>query len=271
MSPAARHVKSAIIEHVKVGPRSWSLALDAPELARESVPGQFVHVLCGSSYDPLLRRPFSIHDPDAESGRIRLLYEVRGRGTALLAERCPGETLDVLGPLGQGFRLPESSDERLLLVAGGIAVAPLYFLARRIADTVGCERTTFLIGARTKSMLLCVEQFSSLGGDVRLATDDGSAGYPGFVTGLMCGYLEGLAGGENPIVFACGPEAMLREVAGITKARGLKCQVSTEAKMACGVGACMSCAIKVRAGDSFEYVRACREGPVFDADEVIWE
>jgi len=264
-------VKLAIIEHVKVGPRSWRLELDAPEPARDSVPGQFVHVLCGSSYDPLLRRPFSIHDADAESGRIRLLYEVRGRGTALLAERCPGETLDVLGPLGQGFRLPETSDARLLLVAGGIAVAPLYFLARRIADTVGCARTTFLIAARTKSMLLCVEEFSSLGGDVRLATDDGSAGYSGFVTRLMSEYLEGLTGGEKLIVFACGPMPMLEGVAGITKARGLKCQISTEAKMACGVGACMSCAIKVRAGDSFEYVRACREGPVFDADEVIWE
>lgn len=272
VSPAGRHLRLPVLDHVEVGPRSWRLTLDAPGLARASAPGQFVHVLCAaqSAYDPLLRRPLSVHDADRKTGRVSLLYEVRGRGTALLAEKAPGDTLDLLGPLGQGFTLPESADARLLLVAGGIAVAPLYFLARRIADSVGCRRATFLIGARTKSMLLCVDEFSQLGAEVRVSTDDGNAGYHGFVTGLLSEHVGTADDADAPLVYACGPMPMLKAVAEITKSQRLKCEVSTEAKMACGVGACMSCAIKVRSGNSFKYVRACKEGPVFDADEVIW-
>ena len=212
VSPAGRHLRLPIVDHVEVGPALWRLTLDAPDLARASAPGQFVHVLCAgqSGYDPLLRRPLSIHDADPNTGRVSLLYEVRGRGTALLAEKSPGETLDLLGPLGQGFTLPESADARLLLVAGGIAVAPLYFLARRIADSVGCRRATFLIGARTKSMLLCVDEFSQLGAEVRVSTDDGSAGYHGFVTGLLSEHVGTADDADAPLVYACGPMPMLK-------------------------------------------------------------
>ena len=189
----------------------------------------------------------------------------------MLAERCPGQTLDLLGPLGNGFVLPESSHQPLLLVAGGIAVAPLYFLARRIADTVGCERTTFLIGARTTTMLLCLDEFARLGSDLRVATDDGTRGYHGFVPGLMQEYLEAVDKANPPLVYACGPMPMLKAVSEIAKAHSLKCQVSLEAKMACGVGACMSCVVRVRSGESSKYVCSCKDGPVFDADEVIWE
>jgi len=267
-------MKLPIIEHAEVAAHVRELVLYAPELAESSSPGQFVHVLCGSpaALDPLLRRPFSIHDADPTSGRVSLLYEIRGRGTAALAERLPGEILDVLGPLGQGFTLPESSTQPLILAAGGIAVAPLYFLGRRIGETVGCRRATFIVGARTQSLLVCLDKFSQLGRDVRVATDDGSAGYHGLVSGLLEQFAAANEemGAAGPLVYACGPMPMLEAVAEITKAHGLKCQVSTEAKMACGIGACMSCAIEVRSGNSAKYVRCCKEGPVFDADEVIW-
>jgi len=260
-----------IIEHAEVAAHVREIVLYAPELTEGVYPGQFVHVLCGSpaALDPLLRRPFSIHDADPSSGRVSLLYEIRGRGTAALAEKLPGETLDVLGPLGQGFTLPESATQPLILAAGGIAVAPIYFLGRRIAETVGCRRTTFIVGARTECLLGCLDKFSQLGRDVRVATDDGSAGYHGLASGLLEQCIEE-TGAAGPLVYACGPMPMLKAVAEIAKAHGLKCQVSTEAKMACGIGACMSCAIKVRSGDSSQYVRCCKEGPVFDADEVIW-
>ncbi|HUV04540.1 MAG TPA: dihydroorotate dehydrogenase electron transfer subunit [Armatimonadota bacterium] len=266
-----RRMKLPIIEHLEVAAHARELVLYAPELAQSSSPGQFVHVLCGSpaALDPLLRRPFSIHDADPTSGRVSLLYEIRGRGTGVLAGRLPGETLDVLGPLGQGFTLPESESQPLILTAGGIAVAPIYFLGRRIADTIGCRRTTFVIGARTQSLLVCLDKFSQLGQDVRLATDDGSAGYHGLASGLLEQCVEEM-GAAKPLVYACGPMPMLKAVAEIAKAHGLKCQVSTEAKMACGIGACMSCVIEVRFGDSSRYVRCCKEGPAFDADEVIW-
>jgi len=271
MCTPALNVKSPIIEHEEIAGHARRLVLAAPEIAGFAEPGQFVHVLCGDSYDPLLRRPFSVHDVDRQSGRVRLLYEIRGRGTALLAEKRSGETLDVVGPLGKGFELPKSPGRPLVLIGGGIAVAPLYFLARRIAETIGCECAAFLIGARTESMLLYVEEFARLGSDVRTATDDGSAGYRGFVTGLLEQYIHAMDRANPPLVYACGPMQMLKAVARITKEHGLKCQVSTEAKMACGVGACMSCVIKVRDGDSWKYVRCCKEGPVFDADDIIWE
>jgi dihydroorotate dehydrogenase electron transfer subunit len=244
------------------------MMLGAPELAEVCVPGQFLHVLCHPGNDPLLRRPFSIHDADPKLGLVSLLYQVVGRGTRLMAERVPGETLDVLGPLGRGFALPETAGQPILLVGGGMAVAPLYFLARRISDTIGCVKTAFFLGARTEDMLLCLDELALLRLVIQTATEDASHGHPGLVTGLLENYL---GEGDKPLVYACGPWPMLKEIARITKAHGLNCQVSTEAKMACGVGACMSCVIKVRDGDSSKYVRSCKEGPVFDADEVIWD
>ena len=261
-------IKSHIIEHEEAAPHTRLFVLDAPELAQSAQPGQFVHVLCGSSYDPLLRRPLGVHAADPKTGRVSLLYEIVGRGTSLLAEKCTGETLDLLGPLGNGFALPKSKEQPVLLIAGGIGIAPIYFLAQRI---IGFSHMTFIIGARTKSMLLYAGQLAGQGFDVLTATDDGSAGYHGFVTGPSQEYIKGMDKANPPLVYACGPMPMLKAVAGITKAHGLKCQVSTEAKMACGVGACMSCVIKVKSGNSYEYVRACKEGPVFDADEVIWD
>lgn len=260
--------------------------MSSPELAHVSAPGQFLHVLCTADgcFDPLLRRPFSIHEADQKNGQVSVLYEIRGRGTRLLSQRITGE-LDILGPLGQGFTLPSSARRPALLIAGGVGLGPIHFLAGRIVGIVGIERLTFIIGAREGSMLTCIaDQYAKLGPevtlatawkgylgpDIRLASEDGSCGYKGYVTGLMEDYIAEIDGSNLPLVYACGPWPMLKAVAEITRAHGLKCQVSTEAKMACGVGACMSCVIKVRDGDSSKYVRSCKEGPVFDADEVIW-
>jgi dihydroorotate dehydrogenase electron transfer subunit len=273
-SNTIKQTKSKIIEH-EVSETSCRLLIDAPEIARVANPGQFVHVLCGGSCDPLLRRPFSIYRAESESGQIAILYEIRGRGTALLAEKKPGDDVDLIGPLGKGFELPASGDQPVMLVGGGIGMPPLYFLAQRIATTVGHECMTFHMGAQTASKHVCYDEwFYFCGEDENKywpATDDGSIGEQCLVTDLLRKRLEASAGSAQPLIYACGPIPMLKAVAGIAKENGAKCQVSLEAKMACGVGACMGCVIKVRDGDGFKYVRVCHEGPVFDAAEVIWD
>lgn len=247
------------------------MVLEAPELANICKPGQFVHVLCGTSYDPLLRRPISIHDADPDTGQVVLLYEIRGRGTALLGERAAGDLVDLLGPLGNGFTMPSDSDQPVLLVGGGIGAAPIYFLNRMLAETIGCDKITAILGARTSDMLLCSDDFSRAGSAVCIATDDGTLGCKGFVTTLINEHIASLAeGSPMPLIYACGPTPMLKAVAQIANVHHISCQVSLEAKMACGVGACMSCVVKVHDGDSQKYVRVCKEGPVFNAEEVVW-
>ncbi len=265
--------KCRVLEHLERAPGIRRLALDAPRIVSQAEPGQFVHVLCTpSGYDPLLRRPFSIHYADRDTGKMVLVYEVRGRGTKALAERRPGEVIDVLGPLGRGFGIPETDDGRpFLLIGGGIGVVPLYFTARTLEARFGADRVTFITGARTASLILCQPEFEKHCRDYHVCTDDGSAGFHGFVTGRMCQCLDAGEMCAPPIIYACGPTPMLKAVSKLAKERNLDCQVSVEAKMACGVGACLSCVIKVRDGDSFKYVRSCHEGPVFDAGEVIWE
>jgi dihydroorotate dehydrogenase electron transfer subunit len=252
------------------------MVLNAPELAQTAIPGQFVHVLCGSSHDPLLRRPFSIFNADGGAGQIAIMYEIRGRGTALLAEKRVGESVDVIGPLGNGFTLPECGNPPVVLVGGGIGAAPLYYLARMACDRVGDECVSLHMGARTAGLHVCHDEFSCMcqdDADSRywITTDDGSMGEHGFVTDLLLRRIEQLGPDSAPTIYACGPMPMLKAVAGIAKDHGIKCQVSLESKMACGVGACMGCVVKVRDGDGFKYVRVCNEGPVFDAEDIVWE
>lgn len=271
------HVKATIIEHAEVAPGCYKIVAHAPELAQSALPGQFVHVHCTPiGCEPLLRRPLGIHWADPESGRFALVYEVHGRGTKLLSERVPGETLDILGPLGHGFDLPKSSDQPVVLIGGGMGVVPLRFLADSIKKSFGSECMTFIMGACTVDKLFARDDFQSFciensaEWQYFLCTDDGTCGHHGFVTDVLREYMERCAA-KKPLIYACGPTPMLRSVAQISASYDAKCQVSTEAKMACGIGACMSCVVKVRSEDGFKYLRACKDGPVFDAAEVIWE
>jgi dihydroorotate dehydrogenase electron transfer subunit len=167
--------------------------------------------------------------------------------------------------------MPSPSDKEVLFVAGGIGVAPLYFLAKRIVNDFSNLNMKLFIGARTECLLTCVEKFHDLGCEVETATDDGSAGFHGLVTELFEKHLSGISRNHPPIVYASGPMPMLSAVAELAKKHSFNCWVSTEAKMACGIGACMGCAIKVKAAGSWKYVRCCREGPVFSSAEVVWE
>jgi dihydroorotate dehydrogenase electron transfer subunit len=230
--------------------------LDALEIARSARPGQFVMVRCGEGHDPLMRRPLSIHGTDG-SGGVALLFEVVGSGTSWLSERAEGDSVDLVGPLGNGFFVkPDAKD--LLLVAGGIGIAPLAFLAQE-ASRLG-KRVTMLQGAQVAALLYPrdgVPECSVVVG----STDDGSSGTKGLVTGLIDEYIE-----QADQVFACGPIAMYRSMAQMDCLKGKSVQVSLEERMACGVGACYGCTVKTKKG----LKQVCHDGPVFDLADIVW-
>jgi len=267
-----------IIAQKEMAPGVIRTLLAGPEIARESVPGQFVNVQVGkTTTDPLLRRTFSVHAVDAGNGTFSLLYVIVGRGTELLRKIQPGEKVSVVGPLGRGFDLGDSHDEEHIVVAGGCGAAPLHFLCDCLCREWGCEKVTVLAGAQSKDALLCEAEFRAHGVGVGVSTDDGSYGYRGFVTQLL---EEKLAGQTKwTRVYSCGPHAMMREVARICSEAGVgKCQVSLENNMACGMGVCMGCVQKIRgaapgdtSGRNWRYERVCHDGPVFDAEDVIWQ
>jgi len=256
-----------IIKNEEIMPGHRLLCLDAHDIARASSPGQFLHVRCSPTLDPLLRRPLSIHYADRVRGRVYILYRVAGRGTALLAGRKPGEYLDVVGPLGKGYTLP-SPGRKVAVIGGGIGAAPLFFLLGEIKKIYSgeIENVKVFLGAATKEGLPGSEQINKMGFSLHIATDDGSRGFKGNVVEL---YQQVL--GTVPIdsIYACGPLPMLKNLSAVVTPES-KIEVSVEEKMACGVGACLSCICKVRqaAGEPM-YAHVCKDGPVFKLRDLI--
>ncbi|MGI5838396.1 MAG: dihydroorotate dehydrogenase electron transfer subunit [bacterium] len=241
------------------------LRLAAPALAAEARPGQFVQVRCGATSDPLLRRPLSLHGIDRGRGEVVLLFNVTGRGTELLSRKEPGETVDLIGPLGNGFRI-DPAIRRAVVVGGGIGIAPFPPLLEELA--AGGTDVTALAGMRTAALLPLCRWLRQPGVKFREATDDGSCGYAGTVTGLL---EELLAAGGTELIYACGPRGMLREVARLADRYGVPAQVSLEERMGCGLGACLSCVCQVKTAEGFAHKRVCQDGPVFAAAEVVWD
>lgn len=230
-------------------------------LAKDAKPGQFVQIKVNDGTEPLLRRPISIHglvDRDA----MAFLYQTKGAGTAAMAARRAGEKLDVIGPIGKGFTV-DSRYKRVILAAGGIGVAPLMFLAQQY-KAKGAE-VTVLIGARSKDVLLCASDFKSLGCVVMTVTDDGSDGSKGYTTDLLEPVLT--SGKGLAAVFACGPKPMMKRAAIVAGLYDVECEISLEERMACGIGACLGCAVMTNDG----YKRVCADGPVFKAKDIEWQ
>ncbi|MBL7068785.1 MAG: dihydroorotate dehydrogenase electron transfer subunit [Candidatus Omnitrophica bacterium] len=261
-----RLVKAKIVSNKKVAAGRFKIRLAAPSISKAAEPGQFVMVKCSDGLDPLLRRPFSFHR--IERGFFELLYQVIGRGTAALSERKKGERLDVIGPLGNGFDALSAKRYPLnaILVAGGIGVAPLLALAERLAHSVERIAFSIFIGARNKEHLLCEKDFKKLGARLYVAAEDGSKGYKGLVTDLLKKELYAKRSTLNAKVYACGPRDMLKAVADIARLKHFPCEVSLEEKMACGIGACLGCAVKTLIGHKM----VCKDGPVFNAGDIIW-
>jgi len=263
-----------ILYNKKIKGNYFHLVLQAPKITKESLPGQFLHIKVNDAYEPLLRRPFSIHRLTGVN--VEVLYEVVGRATQILSHRKPGEYLDVIGPLGNGFQLNTKHKTLSILVAGGMGVAPLVFLAQRLAK----QRPMVLIGAKTEKQALREKEFERLGCKVKVATDDGSVGFKGKATELLDNILASrfrlhASGSKKHVacslqhaaqIYACGPRPMLKEISRISKEYNISAQVSLEEHMACGIGACLGCVVNTKDG----FKRVCKEGPVFNADEIIW-
>ncbi|GAB6157354.1 dihydroorotate dehydrogenase electron transfer subunit [Desulfotomaculum varum] len=248
-----------------VAPETYYMELVAPEIARLAVPGQFVHVSCSSAHDPLLRRPLSIHMVSRPQGILALLFRVVGKGTAILAQKRAGDMVNVMGPLGRGFTLPLPGS-RVALAAGGIGAAPLVFLAQELAN-LKCPITVYL-GAKDKKSLLCDGQFVQLGAEVVIATDDGSLGFQGTVPDLMRRHHDWQ---RTAMTYLCGPKAMMQEISVMLAAADVPGEVTLEEKMACGIGACLSCAVKITHHGQVTQQRVCADGPVFPSWQVVWD
>lgn len=237
----------------------YLLSLNAPDLAKSAYPGQFAMLKCGDGYDPFLRRPLSIHQVDEKKGEVLFLYQVRGKGTELLARKNKGDRLSLLGPLGHGFSC-SGTGKKALLVGAGIGIAPLLFLASALARRQW--ESVVLIGARTRDGILCSEEFERYS-RVLAATEDGSLGLKGTILDLL---KQELHRSSFHKIFACGPAPVLKGVQTMSLDNGIPAELSLEERMACGVGACLGCTCQGAAGD---YLRVCQEGPVFAAGEVV--
>jgi dihydroorotate dehydrogenase electron transfer subunit len=272
-----------IILNRNVSPGYYRMRIYCPGAAARSKPGQFVMVRAGNSLDPLLRRPFAVHRVCGKSGAvpaagtpscIEILYRTVGKGTLLLARMKKGEAIDLLGPLGSGFRLPRRI-EAAVLVAGGIGVAPLLPLAQHLGRDGRAASRMVIIGGATRGDILCRTDFRKTGARVVVSTEDGSSGIRGLATDLLQDVLASLSpeAAAHPVIYACGPLPMLRRVAAIARNQAIPCQVSLESTMACGVGACLGCSVPVRSrtGATVSYQRVCKEGPVFDSTTIDWD
>ena len=254
--------KTEIIRTEKLSTDLYRFTVKAPGMASGCRPGQFVMVRAGEGMDPLLRRPFSIHQV-TEEGLVQILFKVIGKGTQALSNLQTGQYMDVLGPLGRGFVY--NTDQPHYLVGGGIGIAPLLFLAKQMLKTNEPSAIKVLLGARTKDEIaVLVEDFKTMGLGVLVATEDGSLGKQGLVTDI----LAQLHNENSAMVYTCGPYPMLKAVVSVCRDKNWGCQVSLETLMACGIAACLGCAV-LRA-DMNGYVHACKDGPVFDADDVAW-
>lgn len=260
--PDSIHIHEAeVLDHRQVAPEHFVLTLDAPEIARQARPGQFVMLRSLRSWDPLLPRAFSLYHADPEGGCIDVMYREVGRGTARLRQHEPGTAIHVWGPLGNHFRLPEG--QRVVLVGGGVGVPPLVYWAEYLAQKAVPMDVVALIGAARAEFLVGLEHFRRARAEVRVATDDGSSGHHGYVTEL----LPELLTDSRAVIYACGPMGMLGAVARIAQTHETPAELALEAPMACGVGACLGCTVP-RTGGGF--ARVCTDGPVFQPGDIAF-
>lgn len=243
-----------VVRQQQLNANTKLIEICAPEIANVAEPGQFVNVKVTKHTAPLLRRPFGVAAVNKEEGTFCLIYRIIGEATHMLMDLVAGDELNIVGPLGRGF---DMSAKRPLLVGGGTGLAPLHYLAQAF----GRRGTDVLMGGRTATELFWTDLYADLSSNVYTTTDDGSLGAKGTVMVLL---KDLLAEGEYDVVYVCGPVPMMKAVAAACAEAGVKCQVSLEKYMACGLGACLSCACE----GVGKRLKVCKDGPVFWAEEV---
>lgn len=246
-----------LIANDRLAPETYLQTYENREIAKSAHAGQFINILAGSSSDPLLRRPFSVCTVDREAGTFTALIKVVGSGTRMLADMSPGAKVDMLAPLGLSFQWRESS--KMLLVAGGVGVAPLLLLCQEVAEANLAERPeiVFCYGARTESDFVLLDQIEPLVDELILTTEDGSRG-----TKEFCTQAAERCFSREASVFTCGPNPMMGDLLRRMREQGLEGQASLENQMGCGIGACQGCVVTTREG----YRRICCEGPVLPTE-----
>lgn len=283
MVSGARQYTATVDAGRQLARDTWAVRIHQPQLAQQILPGQFFMLRPSVGSDPLLGRPFALYDiyrdSSGQPAGVEFGFVVVGKLTALMADWHPGESVEIWGPLGNGFA--PSAARHLVCVAGGIGQTPFLAVAREALglETYGDpvrvlqqrpQSVTLCYGARSKDYLAGLDDFELPGLQVRISTDDGSAGHRGFVTELLRLQLS-----EQPAdtdVYCCGPEPMMHAVAEICHELSVPCWLSLETPMACGFGACFSCVTRVREPDgSWDYRRTCVEGPVFEAQRLVFD
>ena len=255
-----------ILVNEEAGCNIWLMTVAAPGIAAAARPGQFVHVRVPGMEGHILRRPLGIYAADAQAGTVDMMYQVLGFGTDRMTALVPGDAVELIGAIGRGWQ-PPAGCKRALVVAGGVGSAPLYPLVEELKAS-GVE-VTAVLGASTIDALVARERYgAALGCEPACSTDDGTFGRAGFCTPLVEEALAAAAaeGAPYDYVACCGPEPLMRIVAAMASDAGVFCEVSLERRMACGVGACLSCVVDTVDGKR----RACVDGPVFPASEVVW-
>ena len=251
-----------IVANEHLDGRLYLMTLSAPRIAGAVRPGQFVHLRVPGMANHILRRPFGVYDRDVQEGTIDVLYQVVGHGTKHMTGLAAGGDLRSLGPLGRGW-MQFDGVQRALVVAGGAGAAPLYLFAQQLVDAGAA--VDVVLGAQTKGGLVMRQRFADLlGTEPACSTDDGTYGTEGFAT-VPAEQL--LAANRYDAVYCCGPEPLMRAVARLAAEAGVACQVSLEKRMACGIGACLSCIVETTEGRK----RSCVDGPVFPAEKVVWQ
>jgi dihydroorotate dehydrogenase electron transfer subunit len=249
------------------------LEIDCPPIANRIRPGQFVMLKVSEGFHPILRRPFSVyktypenHPDKKRRGRFLVLYKVVGKGTQKMTEFKKGEQVNLIGPLGNGFTLPDPLPSlNILLLGGGVGTVTLYPLGEALRGT----KLSVFMGGKTRKDLLCIQDFKNLNAPLFMATEDGSAGFKGKVSDLFSAHLRKMKRQEMTYLYACGPIGMLKQLAQTIEGKGFIAQASLEARMGCGFGACWGCTARTRDPQA-PYQRVCKEGPVFHLGEIDW-
>lgn len=254
--------QAKVLSQTPLGADFSMLELEAPQTASLAKPGQFIHVQVPNLYGSVLRRPFSLFA--AQGSTLRVLYKAIGEGTRAMQRLAKGDTMSVLGPLGNGFPMP-AADTVPVLVAGGYGVAPLHFLATRLAT-----KGAVLIGGAASAHILADAEFKVMNWDVRVATEDGSAGTRGLATVLLDEWIAS-RGKAVPVFYSCGPDGLLKAVGQRAQTGNWQAWLSLDKRMGCGAGVCLACVQRIRRDGKDAWLRVCKDGPVFESREIVWE
>lgn len=253
-------VNCELVKKEKVIDGIYKFSVKSPEIAKEAKAGQFLEIKVSETGEPFLRRPISIFNIDGEI--VEFIFQVKGKGTELLAKRKEGDKIDIIGPLGYGcFNVQEYNN--VAIIGGGIGTYPLYELTKELK---GKANLNLYLGFRDKSLVTCEKEFEEIGlNKLVITTDDGSYKEKGFAIDFMKKDIE-----EHKVdmIFACGPLPMLKAVREYAIENDIPCQISLEERMGCGIGACLGCAVKVISGAESRFGHVCKEGPVFNAKDV---